>query len=104
MPASELLPRLKQTCPGLHVIVLSARSEAKQDALASGADAFVSKMDHPERLLAAMGSAKRTPAPEPAQNGGVVAEYRRPGRDGRDRMAVDEAGAVAPAAQGKRGG
>jgi DNA-binding NarL/FixJ family response regulator len=78
MAACELIPRLKEICPGLHVIVLSARPEARQDALASGADGFVSKMDQPEKLLAALSLVQRATAPEPAQNGSVVAEDRRP--------------------------
>jgi DNA-binding NarL/FixJ family response regulator len=78
MAAFELLPRLKEMCPDLHVIVLSARPEARQDALASGADAFVSKMDQPDKLLEALGLVQQAPAPEPAQDGGVVAEDRCP--------------------------
>jgi CheY-like chemotaxis protein len=38
----------------LAVIVLSGQPEAEQDALDAGADAFVSKADPPEQLLAAM--------------------------------------------------
>ncbi len=38
----------------LRVIVLSGRSEARRAALAAGADAFVSKSDPPEKLLAAI--------------------------------------------------
>jgi DNA-binding NarL/FixJ family response regulator len=36
------------------VIATSARPEARRAALAAGADAFVSKLDPPERVLAAM--------------------------------------------------
>jgi DNA-binding NarL/FixJ family response regulator len=36
------------------VIALSGRSEARLAALSAGADAFVSKGDPPERLLAAI--------------------------------------------------
>ena len=46
-----LLPVLRQHCPDLTVIVLSGRPEARQAALAAGADAFVSKTDQPEQLL-----------------------------------------------------
>jgi two-component system nitrate/nitrite response regulator NarL len=38
-------------CPGLAVIALSSRPEARRDSLAAGADAFVSKGDPPERLI-----------------------------------------------------
>lgn len=40
--------------PKLVIIALSGRPEARQAALAAGADAFVSKTDPPERLLAAI--------------------------------------------------
>lgn len=43
---------LRQSCPGLQVVALSSRSGARKLALAAGADAFVSKGDPPERLLA----------------------------------------------------
>jgi DNA-binding NarL/FixJ family response regulator len=46
-------------CPDLLVIVLSGRQAARQKALAAGADAFVSKIAPPERLLAAIGAAQR---------------------------------------------
>ena len=50
----DLLPALRRVCPNLYVIALSGRSEARRAALSAGADAFVSKMDPPERLLAAI--------------------------------------------------
>jgi DNA-binding NarL/FixJ family response regulator len=50
----DLLPALHQVCPALYVIALSGRLEARQAALEAGADAFVSKGDPPERLLAAI--------------------------------------------------
>ena len=49
------LRTLRQICPDVSVIVLSGRPEAQKTALAAGANAFVSKMDPPERLLAAIG-------------------------------------------------
>ena len=48
----ELLPSLRTKCPQLFVIVLSSHPEVRQVALSAGADAFVSKGDTPERLLA----------------------------------------------------
>jgi CheY-like chemotaxis protein len=45
---------LRDVCPGLSVIALSGRPEARQAALAAGADHFVSKADPPERLLFAI--------------------------------------------------
>jgi DNA-binding NarL/FixJ family response regulator len=50
----DLLPALRRVCPSLHVIVLSARPEMVHEALAAGAEAFVCKMDPPDRLLAAI--------------------------------------------------
>ena len=52
----DLLPALRGCCPGLAVVVLSGRPEAAQEALDAGADAFVSKADPPEQLLAAIRS------------------------------------------------
>jgi DNA-binding NarL/FixJ family response regulator len=52
--ARHVINSLYAECPGLHIIVLSGRPEAGLHALASGADAFVSKADPPERLLAAL--------------------------------------------------
>jgi two-component system nitrate/nitrite response regulator NarL len=54
LTASDLLPALRKKCPGFRLIVLSARREACQAALDAGADAFVCKMDPPDRLLAAV--------------------------------------------------
>jgi DNA-binding NarL/FixJ family response regulator len=52
--SSNLLSALKNACPCLSVIALSGRLEARQVALNGGADAFVSKSDPPDRLLAAI--------------------------------------------------
>lgn len=56
MAAEDLLIALRQTCTVLAVIVLSGQPKAEQDALDAEADAFVSKVDPPERLLAAIRS------------------------------------------------
>ena len=48
------LPALRAVCPQLRVIALSGRLEARQAALAAGAEAFVSKGSPPDRLLAAL--------------------------------------------------
>lgn len=50
----SLLPALQRVRPGLRVIVLSARQEACGEAMLAGADAFVCKMDPPDKLLAAI--------------------------------------------------
>ena len=54
-----LLPALRARCPRVKVVALSGRSEARQAALAAGADIFVSKGDPPERLLAAVDVCRR---------------------------------------------
>ncbi|MFN2225846.1 MAG: response regulator transcription factor [Anaerolineae bacterium] len=51
---SDLLQALRRDCPGLGIIILSGRPEARKAALAAGADAFVSKGNPPEALLAAI--------------------------------------------------
>jgi two-component system invasion response regulator UvrY len=48
------LSALRELCPGVHVIALSGLPEAYQTALDAGADAFVSKSEPPEQLLAAI--------------------------------------------------
>jgi DNA-binding NarL/FixJ family response regulator len=55
----HLLPRLRETCPETKVIALSGRPEAREAALEAGADAFVSKGDPPETLLAAIEGCKQ---------------------------------------------
>jgi len=54
LEANSLLSALRAHCPLLKVIALSGRPEARQAALAAGVDAFVSKGDPPEQLLAAV--------------------------------------------------
>jgi DNA-binding NarL/FixJ family response regulator len=48
------LPALRQGHPGLKVVALSARPEARLAALAAGADAFVSKTEPPDTMLKIM--------------------------------------------------
>lgn len=54
LPAAHLLRLLHFERPLLRVLAMSSRPEAQTEALASGADAFVSKGDPPEQLLAAV--------------------------------------------------
>jgi len=63
------LPALRQVGPDLFVIALSGRPEAFRTALDAGVDAFVSKMDPPERLLAAINSDPSRPVPTGDRNG-----------------------------------
>lgn len=48
---AELLFALRARCVQMKVVALSGRPEARQEALAAGIDAFVSKGDPPEHLL-----------------------------------------------------
>jgi DNA-binding NarL/FixJ family response regulator len=53
--ASLDLPRaLRKVCPRAVIIVLSGHPEERAASLQAGADAFVSKIDPPTRLLAAI--------------------------------------------------
>ena len=49
-----VVSELRAICPHLLVIALSGKSEAHQEALDAGVDAFVSKGDPPDRLLATL--------------------------------------------------
>jgi DNA-binding NarL/FixJ family response regulator len=60
------LPKLRSVCPGAALIVLSGRPEARQAALCAGADAFVSKTDLPEKLLATISDCCAQGCTEPA--------------------------------------
>jgi DNA-binding NarL/FixJ family response regulator len=51
---SGLLSALRRVYPNLSVIALSGRTEASHAALASGVNAFVSKVEPPENLLSAI--------------------------------------------------
>ena len=53
------LDDLRRASPELFVVALSGLPEARQEALAAGADAFVSKGDPPEKLLAAVRGCRR---------------------------------------------
>jgi len=52
--AADLLLALRRECPGLVVIALSGRPGLHREALAAGADDFVSKGQPPTLLLAAI--------------------------------------------------
>ena len=55
---SEMIAEMRSCCPDVYLIILSDRPEARQEAMQIGADAFVSKVDPPERLVAAIDSAR----------------------------------------------
>ena len=56
LKAEELIPILRENRSNLSVIVLSGRPEIRFEALAAGANDFVSKADPPKRLLRAIAS------------------------------------------------
>jgi DNA-binding NarL/FixJ family response regulator len=53
-PSCDLLRALREACPTSLVVALSGRPEARQAALAAGADGFISKGDPPELVLEAL--------------------------------------------------
>jgi len=46
-----VVDQMREICPGLHVIALSLRPEARAAAVNNGVDLFVHKGDTPDRLL-----------------------------------------------------
>lgn len=48
------LSTLRSRCPSVLIIAMSGRSEARQQSIAAGCSAFVSKGDPPERLLSVL--------------------------------------------------
>jgi len=52
LPPVQLLRLLRYERPFLKIIAMSSRPEARQAALAAGVEAFVSKSEPPERVLA----------------------------------------------------
>jgi len=50
----EFLKDLRSHRPKMKVIAMSSRYEARQEALSTGADAFVSKGEPPERILSTL--------------------------------------------------
>jgi DNA-binding NarL/FixJ family response regulator len=58
-PAKIIIPILRAQHPSLAVIVLNSRQQTRVEALAAGADGFVSKCDPPEYLLSLLATARR---------------------------------------------
>jgi len=52
----DLVRALRRICPNVEIIALSGRLEARRASLDAGVDAFISKGDPPERLMAAIES------------------------------------------------
>jgi DNA-binding NarL/FixJ family response regulator len=51
LPEIGSIASLRDVCPDIFIVALSGRPELGQEALNDGADAFVSKIDPPDRLL-----------------------------------------------------
>jgi DNA-binding NarL/FixJ family response regulator len=62
LPSIALMHQLRAHQPDLRVIALSGRPEAGQAALEAGADAFASKGDPPEVLVAAIEACRKRKA------------------------------------------
>lgn len=69
IPMERLMRALREACSELVVIALSGRLEAERTAVALGADAFVSKSNPPEQLLAAIAACECTSQSEPQPAG-----------------------------------
>ena len=50
-PTRERVTVLRALVPALRVIVISARPESKTEAIAEGADAFISKTESPDKIV-----------------------------------------------------
>jgi DNA-binding NarL/FixJ family response regulator len=92
-PPAATLAALRRACPGLHIIALSLRPEARQAALSAGADAFVSKVEAPDHLIQAVRAARAR-----RRGGGVRPGYGRaadrvnqPARQRPDKPSPDDA-------------
>ena len=60
LKTADLISDLRENRNKIAVIVLSGRPEIRSEALAAGADDFVSKADPPGRLLRAISSVNRS--------------------------------------------
>jgi DNA-binding NarL/FixJ family response regulator len=74
----DLVPALRRVCPAVVIIALSGRSEARRAALEGGVDAFVSKGDPPDGLLATIADC----CPNPIQ--GISTRELEPWKSDRD--------------------
>jgi DNA-binding NarL/FixJ family response regulator len=63
---ADLLAALRERYPRLYIAVLSGRPEEQHAALAAGADVFVSKIDPPNKLLAAIRCVQQLRAAAPS--------------------------------------
>ena len=56
LQAMDFLTTARSACPDVKIIALSSKFEARQQALAARVDAFISKADPPEKILATLRS------------------------------------------------
>jgi DNA-binding NarL/FixJ family response regulator len=52
--STDFIRKLRCAAPKLKIIILSSRPEHKDEVLNAGADVFISKIDPPDKLLAAI--------------------------------------------------
>jgi DNA-binding NarL/FixJ family response regulator len=62
--SSDFLGLVRSRCPEMKVIALSSKFEARQEALAAGVDAFVSKAEPAEKILSTIWSFLPNPKKE----------------------------------------
>jgi DNA-binding NarL/FixJ family response regulator len=67
--ADDMLPALRSYYPGLLVIALSGRPEARKAASAAGIDAFISKGSPPEQILGVLDRIRNNRANQRPANG-----------------------------------
>ncbi|GMQ78354.1 MAG: hypothetical protein BMS9Abin02_0857 [Anaerolineae bacterium] len=53
-PSTEFIRKLRCNAPKIKIIILSSRPEHRDEVLNAGADAFISKIEPPDKLLAAI--------------------------------------------------
>ncbi len=66
-PMADLVQALREICRYTRVIILSSRQEMREQALATGADAFVCKCDTPDELLSAVDRCLKAKEPSSGQ-------------------------------------
>jgi CheY-like chemotaxis protein len=54
--SGAFVAELKRAAPGCRIIAMSGRPEAREESLRAGCDAFVSRNDPPDRLIALLAS------------------------------------------------
>ena len=73
-PATHVLADVRALERRPQIVVLSVRPEVESEAMAAGADAFVTKAESPDRLIATLRDRRSKPADEALPEGGVPPE------------------------------